>query len=463
MPDIEINALHNLENFLDAYDDEATVVVLEAMANAIDAKATRVDITLRNRHIAFRDDGPGMSKKTFKDYHKISNSTKSKGQGIGFAGVGAKIYLAVWNGTTILTETYGPDGPFASDMYVRHKKPQWDNANTATSIMSHGTLYSVKLRENHYKTLEKKLPDILRDTFNTAMRDGLKVYVNDIRLEPWNPPHQHQIEGTAKARRLAFPVTLTITKEDVPTKYRHIQYQVWGKTINTKKLEWAGEIPEQYRSRIHVLVDAEKCSKYLKLNKGSFKSGQGPVADMYKCVERWVHGTLRKRGLVAERPAHIKRNAKLSKFLQTVFKKPEYEWLNPDAASGDGPGKGVGRGGANTSIKTFIEPAAKKPAQSKTTSRTRRGGGGLRIQPVDYPDDPRDGWLDPETSNFVCNCSHPLYVKYERNEEARNLRVKSVMFSALLRNGAQKHQKTIAEVLDAHRDLMTAAKDVKVV
>ena len=56
--DIEINVMHTLENFRDAYDDEASVVVLEAMANALDAKADRVDIALKNQSATFRDNGP---------------------------------------------------------------------------------------------------------------------------------------------------------------------------------------------------------------------------------------------------------------------------------------------------------------------------------------------------------------------------------------------------------------------
>ena len=77
--------------------------------------------------------------------------------------------------------------------------------------------------------------------------------------------------------------------------------------------------------------------------------------------------------------------------------------------------------------------------RNKTRTRTKNGGGsGLNITLLDRYGDPRDGWLDPETSNFVCNRQHPLYRKYEKNEEARNQRVKSVIFSALIRHGAGK-------------------------
>ena len=136
--DIEINVMHTLENFRDAYDNESSVVVLEAMANALDAKADRVDIVLKDCSIMFRDNGPGMNRKQFKEYHKISGANKIKGRGIGFAGVGAKIYLAIWKNTVIHTETFGNEGAFASDMRVRHGKPKWDECDTNTVMHSSG-------------------------------------------------------------------------------------------------------------------------------------------------------------------------------------------------------------------------------------------------------------------------------------------------------------------------------------
>ena len=352
---IEIDVLHTLENFKDAYDDESSVVVLEAMANALDAKADRVDITIMDRHITFRDNGPGMNKKQFKAYHKISGSNKIKGHGIGFAGVGAKVYLAIWKNTVIHTETFGDEGAFASDMRVRYGKPKWDECDSNTVKHICGTSYGVKLREKDYNVLEAKIHGMIRDQFNPAMLNGLTVVINSAKLEPWNPRSNFQTRSVVKAKHLEFPIMLSVMNEDVPSKYRHVQYQVWGKTVTTKKLEWAADIAEPYGNRVHVLVNAEKCSKHLKLSKNSFKSGPGPVADMYKAVERWVHEMLRKNGYVERQAGEIQRNAKLAKFFQRLFKKPEYEWLNPNVTSGAGAGKGFW----DRQLETFPREAAR--------------------------------------------------------------------------------------------------------
>ena len=458
--DIEVNALHTLENFRDAYDDESSVVVLEAMANALDAKADRVGITITDRHITFRDNGPGMNRKQFKAYHKISGVNKIKGRGIGFAGAGAKVYLAIWKNTVIHTETFGDDGAFASDMHVRYGKPKWDECDA--NVVKHvcGTSYGVKLREKDYAIVKAKIYDMILDQFNPAMLNGLMVAINDSKLEPWNPPSKFRTRGVVKTKHLEFPIMLSVMDEDVPAKYRHVQYQVWGKTITTKKLEWATDITEPYGNRVHVLVNAEKCSKHLKLSKNSFKSGPGPVADMYKAVERWVHETLRKNGYVARQAGKIQHNPKLVKFFQQLFQKPEYKWLDPNATSGAGASKGAGTGNPEPSSKKQQGDSGRE--RKKNSRREGRGGSGLNITLLDRYGDPRDGWLDPENNNFICNRQHPLYRKYEKNETARNQRVKSIIFSALIKHGTKKKTMSPADAFDLHRDLMTQAKDLTV-
>ena len=458
--DIEIDAMHTLENFCDAYDDEASIVVLEAIANALDAEADRVEITLKNKFITFRDNGPGMNRKQFRAYHKISGSTKTKGRGIGFAGVGAKIYLAIWKNTVIHTETYGDDGPLASDMHVNYRKLKWSECDTSTSPRIRGTSYGVKLRDKDYEVLQSKLRDIILDVFNPAMLGGLTITINGNGLEPWKPTHVFQTHGIVKSKNLTFPTTLSVMQEDIPTKYRNIQYEVWGKHVTTKKPEWITDVSEPHKNRVHAVVDAKKCSKHLKLNKNSFKSGQGPVADMYRNVERWIHGTLRKEGYVAKQNGEVQRNVRLTKFLQKLFKKLEYEWLNPNTTSGSGSGKGTGDGNGKTTPEE--PPEKRKGGERKENKNVKRGGSGISITLVYRDNEPWDGRLDPETNNFICNEGHPVYRKYAKNEGARNQRVKSILFSELIKNGAKRRSITTDEAFNIHRDLMTEAKDLKV-
>ena len=196
---------------------------------------------------------------------------------------------------------------------------------------------------------------------------------------------------------------------------------MWGKTAATKKLDWVADIIEPYGNRVHVVVNAEKCSKHLKLSKSSFKSGQGPVADMYKTVERWIHETLRRNGYMEKWTGEIQLNAKLSKFFQKLFKNPRYEWLKPSVTSGAGAGRGTETGNTKPLLESHSERSGGE--RDRNNHKERKGGSGFTITLADRYGDLRDGWLHPETNNFVCNRQHPLYRKYEKNEAARNQRI----------------------------------------
>ena len=89
---LSIKTLQTLRNLLVMYgscDTNEEILVLEAIANGIDAKAKKIEISFNSSdsgyYISFLNNDPPMDKKSFENYHIISSSTKSKGDGIGFA------------------------------------------------------------------------------------------------------------------------------------------------------------------------------------------------------------------------------------------------------------------------------------------------------------------------------------------------------------------------------------------
>ena len=126
LPIIKVDPIHTLENFLNMYDAHADAVVTEAIANSLDANANNIEIVFKDGYISFTDNGPGMTKRRFNSYHNISKSTKTIGKSIGFAGVGAKIYLAASQDTVIHTETCKNGVFLASDMYRKRGTLSWD-------------------------------------------------------------------------------------------------------------------------------------------------------------------------------------------------------------------------------------------------------------------------------------------------------------------------------------------------
>src|SRR2546428_7045456 len=92
---LEVNIHNMMDDFLKMYNEEPhEVLILESIANALDANASTIKIVVEDDVYTIEDDGTGMTEKGFEEnYHSLAFSTKIRGEGIGFAGVGAKLYL----------------------------------------------------------------------------------------------------------------------------------------------------------------------------------------------------------------------------------------------------------------------------------------------------------------------------------------------------------------------------------
>src|SRR2546428_5128522 len=95
---LKINMRKIIENFLNAYPmSPEDVLVVESVANGLDAKANTINLKITTDLFAAEDNGKGMDKKEFEDnFAALAISSKEKGGGgIGFAGIGARLYLAI--------------------------------------------------------------------------------------------------------------------------------------------------------------------------------------------------------------------------------------------------------------------------------------------------------------------------------------------------------------------------------
>ena len=88
-----------------AEEEDRVSIVTEIIANALDAGATTIDLSVDAAAAALTivDDGRGMQRRELARYHDIAASTKRRGEGIGFAGVGIKLGLLV--SRDVVTET----------------------------------------------------------------------------------------------------------------------------------------------------------------------------------------------------------------------------------------------------------------------------------------------------------------------------------------------------------------------
>jgi hypothetical protein len=92
-----VDLQHLLEDLRDAYTGSLEETILtEVVANALDSGATRVRLLTDavSATLTVIDDGRGMQRRELARYHDVATSTKRRGEGIGFAGVGIKLGAA---------------------------------------------------------------------------------------------------------------------------------------------------------------------------------------------------------------------------------------------------------------------------------------------------------------------------------------------------------------------------------
>lgn len=126
MGETRVDLFHLLEDLRDAYPGSTEETILtEIVANALDSGATTIAITTDPSRpaLTIADNGAGMRRRELARYHDLASSTKVRGAGIGFAGVGIKIALLV--STEVVTETRRGSQHVASawGLASRHKAP----------------------------------------------------------------------------------------------------------------------------------------------------------------------------------------------------------------------------------------------------------------------------------------------------------------------------------------------------
>jgi signal transduction histidine kinase len=101
-----VDLQHLLEDLRDAYTGALEETILtEIVANALDSGAARIQLfpAAAEATLTVVDDGRGMQRRDLARYHDVAATTKSRGEGIGFAGVGIKLGLLV--SSEVVTET----------------------------------------------------------------------------------------------------------------------------------------------------------------------------------------------------------------------------------------------------------------------------------------------------------------------------------------------------------------------
>jgi len=471
------------------------VLVLEAIANSMDAKAKEIRISFQKsagkRYVTFRDDGKGMNAKDFLNYHMVSGSQKSKGEGIGFAGVGAKIYLASYDGCEITTISCTGKNIVASKMFSRNKKVFYKTSmkeglkNIVGSKKVRrfkGTEYQVMVTNSAFDNIRKDVTRNLQFWFNYALISGsLVVYVDGKKVKPWIPKGKDK-KITLYHKGEKISCRFWISEEEIPEERRHIVYSVHGKRIKNETGDFIIGISPDKANKVFGIVDVTLLTKDLTTSKEDFYKNKRTFTVRTKIKEAFKNFLIDEGLLSNEIPKDISAIAtsnELTRRLDKVLSSKEYRFLNPwisprtrfvavpnldgtitisevegsqrvtGTTGGGGQGDGISVGGDDDS-KGYVEDSEGTEKGELVKRRSR----GLEIVNLNFPKDPREGWVSDEAKAIIYNTGHSFAKNFENSPGLFAYNQIRVAIGALVERAGEKMELPAKKAMDIFADVL---------
>ena len=491
--------LNTLKNLLDMYKyRDEDVCVNEAIANAVDAfrensiLGGKIDITFDRTddygYITFHNNAPPMTKDQFiTKYHTVSFSFKKKGQGIGFAGVGAKLFLASEHGGEIITITgKGKSNFMASKMEATETDLDYGTTfkNSLSEIIgkkqyshSFGTTYRVRLSLFAYKYLKEHLEDIVQFWWNYALlTKQITITVDGKVVRAWEPKGT-KFQKQIKWKKNIIKCFYWIADELIPEERQHIVYSVFGKRIHRNKLDVTIRIKEDYAQRIFCIADLSVLAGYLTANKEEFEVDWRPN-ECKSVVKKAFWDFLEKEGLLSKSdPTQITSPTfvnELTKRLDKILQTDKFKHLNiflstttrnvltPDETGdtpitestgeggtgeegGEGPGVGPGRGEgiAHVEDEKGLDIGKAKPRKAR----------GLQITLRNWPEEPQESWVSPEEGAIIINEGHEFWIRH-RTKSTETYNFTRILLEAIIKYKSKENTWTPEETLQQLDDLL---------
>ena len=285
MGETRVDLQHLLEDLRDAYTGSIEETILtEIVANALDSGATRMRALTNSlaATLTIVDDGRGMQRRELARYHDVAASTKRRGEGIGFAGVGIKLGLLV--STEVITETRRGATHVATRWHLasRHRAPwKWiappgltETRGTAVQLVLASPLsqlldsgYVEEIVRRHFQALlDPTFAEVLRRHYPTGVR-----FEVDGRELVWSTPHGSQRASVAiRLGRRRTPSALGYIERNgfAAADREGIAISTFGKVIR-RGWDWLGLAPAEH-ARITGLIEAPDLAACLTLSKNDF-------------------------------------------------------------------------------------------------------------------------------------------------------------------------------------------------
>ncbi len=286
MGETRVDLLHLLEDLRDAYPGTVEeTIVTEIVANSLDSGASHVAILVDPAQATFTviDDGSGMRRRELARYHDVAATTKTRGQGIGFAGVGIKLGLLVCE--QVVTETRRGKTHVASDWHLasRHRAPwKWvpppglvPMRGTAVRLRLHNALsplldggfIEAALRRHYEALLDSRFAPILETHYPHSVRleVGGRVLERETQDAEETAPLEVRLGRKRKPAALGYMFRTSHVLHD---DRRGIAVSTLGKVIK-RGWDWLGLTPAA-PDRIGGLVEVPALAECLTLNKADF-------------------------------------------------------------------------------------------------------------------------------------------------------------------------------------------------
>lgn len=299
----KVDLRHLLEDLRDAYPGGLEETILtELVANSLDAGATTLRLFADPASATFRleDDGRGMVWKDLRRFHDLATSTKTRGEGIGFAGVGIK--LALLAAREVVTESRRGKSHAASRWHLASREfAPYEPITPPGAIAAHGTAVSLALHHALSPLLDPGyLEHVLRTHYQPLLETefgaalaplypkGVRFEVNGRSLEPRGETAGEHARIEVRLERQRKPSGLGYVQRHalpLPEHLRGVAVSTYGKVIR-RGWDWLGILPAA-PERVTGIVEVPALAQSLTLNKGDFVR-TGPRGAVYLSYRRAI-------------------------------------------------------------------------------------------------------------------------------------------------------------------------------
>lgn len=457
----KVNFRKLVSDLADMYQDTTFDVVLaELVANALDAKASEISVSWdgKRRILVVMDNGDGMTAEAFEQYHDFAAELKTRGDGIGFAGVGAKISFNIAD--QVVTETRRAGVAYASDWQYDDDGSLLWNYIQPNLLNSDGTRVEV-----HFST-DSQLPDVDRDYLVAVLqRHYLPLFINEflrsyeaINLYPMRPSFivngsPISADGLTKIAALAKRADIKVMSSNRQVGWGAIgvserdcpagndAYGVFlcthGKVI---KPELFGLSTGVIGSKLFGIIEIPGLVEYLTTNKSDLKGSRSKgLNQLLDPVREELKKFLAEHGVAPVEPQRNQLSSRLERELSKMVKQlPELQDFdgllrksrslrksddgdalasdkksqNDDTQSNNGDGGGSGKNGSSGKSRQLD-----KDGKTRVNRQRSRRNQGPRVAFEEHPSRGETAWLD--SSTIVINSGHAAYRNRTTNDQAR--------------------------------------------